>query len=117
MNPVRIVPLLLIAVVLMGALPACDRATIERYSDLITGTSPAPQAAALYIAPSVEAVVEPSSSSSEEVVTVAAVVEPEVVPEPEPEVIVPPEPEPCLPVQWRGNWYSCDMKVLIGPVE
>lgn len=24
---------------------------------------------------------------------------------------------PCDPVQWRGNWYSCDMMVLIGPVE
>ncbi len=97
MTPVRIVPLLLIAVCLMGA--RCSKEEIDTLINNVAGTSPAPQAAALYVAPiSVEAVSEPSSS--EPVVTVAVV--PEVVPEPE--VIVPPICDEWL---WRGVWRDC----------
>lgn len=98
MTPVRIVPLLLIAVVLMGA--RCTKEEIDTLINNVAGTSPAPQAAALYIEP--PSVME--SSSREEVVTVAAV-EPEVVPEPS----VEPEPAPlvayevCDPYLWRGE--------------
>src|SRR5690242_17309138 len=93
-NPVRIVPLLLIAVVLMGA--RCTKEEIDTLINNVAGTSPAPQAAALYVAP--PSAVEPSSSS-EEVVTVAVVVEPEVVPEPEPLVAY----EICDPYLYRGE--------------
>jgi len=101
---VRLVPILLAAPVLMAA--DCSK-TVERYiTDFnALGTSPAPQAAALYVAPpSAVPVVE--SSSSEEVVTVA-VVEPEVVPEPEPVVVEPPAPPPCDDWTWRGRVFDC----------
>ncbi len=112
---VRIVPLLLIAVCLMGALPACDRQTVEYYQSLVTGTSPAPQAAAMYVAP-VSAV---ESSSSEEVVAVAVVEAagvPEPSVEPEPEVVAPPEPD-CSPYLWRGTWYDACTGAIVGYVE
>jgi len=102
MNPVRIVPLLLIAVCLMGA--RCTKEEIDTLINNVAGTSPAPQAAALYVAP--PSAVESSSSSSEEVVTVA-VVEPAVVPEPEPVVVEPPAPPPCDDWIWRGRVFDC----------
>ena len=98
MTPVRIVPLLLIAVCLMGA--RCTKEEIDTLINNVAGTSPAPQAAALYIAPSVEAVVE--DSSSEEVVTVAVAVEP---------VVYVPPPRECVQSPWRGMEYSCDGKI------
>jgi hypothetical protein len=99
----KAVPIALAAVCALALAGAkCTTEEVTYYENLILGTSPAPQAAALYIAPSVEAVVE--DSSSEEVVTVA-VVEAAVVPEPS----VEPEPPPlvayevCEPYEWRGN--------------
>jgi len=83
----------------MGALPACDKETIENYQNAILGTSPAPQAAALYVAP--PSAVE-LSSSSEEVVTGAVVeVEPEPSVEPDPPPLV--AYEVCAPYLWRGE--------------
>ena len=103
-----------IALVLALCLSGCDE---RRYLGLLTGTYEDTDA---YADGSevvgIIATADVESPSSDEVVSSEPVIEPVIVAETEPEY-VPPPPPPCEPVAWRGNWYSCDMLVLIGPVE
>lgn len=108
---IRLIALPFLALILCAA--SCEPSDVAYYTALLKG-QPTAEQVEQFIADTPADLDVAEDSSSEEVVTVAVV---DVVPEPEPEVIVEPEPEPCWPVQWRGNWYSCDMKVLIGPVE
>lgn len=97
----RTAPLLIIAL----PLAACDKQQIETAVAAIKG-DPIPVDTRY-------ALTTQSSSSAEPMVEQVA-----VTTEPSSSVeYVPPPPPPCDPVQWRGNWYSCDMMVLLGPVE
>lgn len=109
----RLVPIslaLLCLVALAGA--KCTKTEERELLLALTGKVPDETGALVYPTSSEPVALVVDESSSEEVISVAAVVEPEPSSE-----YVPPEPPPCDPVQWRGNWYSCDMKVLLGPVE
>lgn len=91
------------------ALSACTKEDGERLAAFVKGDDPPPTNAVYLTA-------LPASSSAEassvEPVVIAAV---ERVTEQSSSSSV--APPPCDPIQWRGNWYSCDMMVLLGPVE
>ena len=107
---IRLIPLAFIALALCG----CTAEEKALYKAALTGEYvPTEAELSQYSAILAEAGEEVSELPSS--VEPVAYVEPEIVPEPS--SVEPPAPPPCDPVQWRGNWYSCDMMVLIGPVE
>ena len=113
----RLVPItlaLLLAVPLIGALPACSKTEENRFLYALTGKVPDETGALVYPSSSEPVaygvlLVEPESI--EEVVSVAVVVEPE----PSSEPMIVPEPV-CEEWVWRGNVYDCHGQIL-RPVE